>query len=348
MKTYVALLLAVASLSCAAVTNAADDEFGTRASWKPPTRAEVLNRIDQWLADRHLSQLEQLKFDALWPIESSDFVNDDLLNDVAVTIALLMPAAQDIIDICREERQSPVAPQFEILADEATPPFVRNNLLLLYGRWLVQNELHDEALSILDQVTLEDVVDPASLLFYRSVAHHGLFNKEQCLLSLGKLLENAETIPRRYATLAQLMTADLQTQQKDKVLKTLDEVARIMADIERRQRLYRAGKKVRGEEDEVIAKLDELIKELEQSGGGGGGGAGGSAPTTPMQDSSPGGGTGPGNVDPRQITPGGDWGELPPKQREAAMAELAKDLPGHYREVIEEYFRNLARDPDQP
>ena len=33
---------------------------------------------------------------------------------------------------------------------------------------------------------------------------------------------------------------------------------------------------------------------------------------------------------------------LSPEQR-AALAEMAKDLPAHYREVIEEYFRQLAK-----
>ena len=35
---------------------------------------------------------------------------------------------------------------------------------------------------------------------------------------------------------------------------------------------------------------------------------------------------------------------LPPEKRAAALAEMARDLPPHYREVIEEYFRQLARE----
>jgi hypothetical protein len=36
---------------------------------------------------------------------------------------------------------------------------------------------------------------------------------------------------------------------------------------------------------------------------------------------------------------------LPPSRRAAALAEMTRDLPPHYREVIEEYFRQLARQP---
>ena len=57
-------------------------------------------------------------------------------------------------------------------------------------------------------------------------------------------------------------------------------------------------------------------------------------------------GSGAGNVDPKQLGTNIDWGNLPPQEREAALQELSKDLPSHYRDVIEEYFRKLARDND--
>lgn len=350
MKAITCFALLAVSASCVFKTADANDGLGRRASWQSPTRDEVRATITVWLQDRKLSELEKLKLDALWPTESSTATSEDMLNDVGVTIALLKPETRDLVDLCRGDRQSPVATEFEILNDEKTEPFVRNNLRLLYGRWLVQNDLHDEALVLLDDIAVTDVVDPSGLLFYQSVARHRLLNKEACLSSLEKLLEQEDQIPKRYATLAQLMTADLKAPKANKVIGTLDEVARLMGDIERRQRLFRAGTRVRKQEDDVIAKLDELIEELEKGGGGGGSGSGPGSlqPSSPMQDSTPGGGTGPGNINPRQLTPGGDWGKLPPKQREAAMAELAKDLPAHYREVIEEYFRNIARDVDMP
>jgi acyl-CoA reductase-like NAD-dependent aldehyde dehydrogenase len=58
------------------------------------------------------------------------------------------------------------------------------------------------------------------------------------------------------------------------------------------------------------------------------------------------GGGAPGDVDQKAQGSGEDWGDLPAKERAAAMAELAKDLPSHYRELIEEYYRKLAEDPN--
>lgn len=350
MKALALFALLFASLYCGFQSVQAAEGLGRRASWEPRTPEDARASVEAWLKDRKLTEIEQLKLEALWSADSSSNTSNDLLNNVGVTIALLEPEAREIVDFCRGDRQSPIAPKFAFLADEKQHPFVRDNLRLLYGRWLVQNDLHDEALAMLGDVDIANVADPAGLLFYRSVAQHRLLKEEPCLSSLEKLLEQEEQIPRRYATLAQLMTADLKAQKPNKVIGTLDEVSRLMTDIERRQRLYRAGTRVRKQEEDVIAKLDELIEELEKGGGGGGGGSGPGSlqPSSPMQDSTPGGGTGPGNVDPKDLTPGGDWGKLPPKQREAAMAELAKDLPAHYREVVEEYFRNIARESDSP
>jgi hypothetical protein len=234
------------------------------------------------------------------------------------------------------------AVELEWLDDEATSPFVRNNLRLLFGRSLVQRLFYDEALQTLDGLKSSDVVDPAALLFSRAVAHHRLIHKNEGLEAVEKLLENEETIPRRYAVLARLMRADL-SQIKDG---SLDDISRRMQDVERRLGHGRANQRVRDVEDEVITMLDKLIKEEEQKQqqqSGGGGASGGSQSSRPAPDSMPLGGKGPGQVTKRNIGDSAGWGELPPKQREEAMQEIGRDFPAHYREVIEEYFREIAK-----
>ena len=67
-----------------------------------------------------------------------------------------------------------------------------------------------------------------------------------------------------------------------------------------------------------------------------------------MQDSLPGGGRGPGNIDPKDIAQKDGWGDLPPKERQQALQQLGKEFPSHYRLVIEEYFRKLSRDGADP
>jgi hypothetical protein len=227
-----------------------------------------------------------------------------------------------------------------------SPDFLGDNLRLLYGGWLIGEQLYNEALEQLEPLQPEDVVAPASLLFFQGVAHHRLLNKEKALATIGRLLENEQTIPRRYAMLAQLMEADMQPLEVD----SLDEISRLMDSIRIRLGHARAGRRVRKEEDDVVAKLDKLIKQLEEMASQRQSGSSGSLrPSQPMQDSNPAGGTGPGNVDPKQLTAKDSWGNLPPKERQEALQQLGKEYPSHYRDVIEEYFRKLARDDtDQP
>jgi hypothetical protein len=43
------------------------------------------------------------------------------------------------------------------------------------------------------------------------------------------------------------------------------------------------------------------------------------------------------------------WGKLSPKEQAKAMAELTRDMPPRYREVIENYFKKVAQSqPTQP
>lgn len=61
-----------------------------------------------------------------------------------------------------------------------------------------------------------------------------------------------------------------------------------------------------------------------------------------MNDSQAAGGSGQGDVDKKNLNQRGGWGNLPPAQREEALQQISRDLPTHYREAIEAYFRKLA------
>ena len=321
----------------------ADDELAKRASWAPPSVEQTRGELDKWLATTKIDDAVKAKIAALWPAASEQIEAPELLDRTIDTIALVLPAIQDVAATCRQPLVGASPPQFPQLSDSTLAPMVRNNLRLYVGRWLAQHSFYDEALEQLDGLNPADVVDPASLLFYQSVSHHRLLNKDKCLPAISRLMENEKAIPKRYLTLAKLMDADLRPLKAD----SLDEVARLMDDIRRRLDFGRAGTKVRKEEDDVIAKLDKMIEELEkqqqqqqqQQGSGGG-----SSPSSPKADSTPGGMKGPGNVDPKNVGNGRDWGNLPPKERQEALQQISKDLPAHYREAIEEYFRKLARD----
>src|SRR5207249_11612132 len=162
-----------------------------------------------------------------------------------------------------------------------------------------------------------------------------------------KLLERESELPRRYATLAHLMEADIKPLKED----SLDEIARLMDDIRRRLALARAGKVVRDEEDSVIAELEKMIDDLEQqrqmrqmqkqqarnrnSR---------RPPNNPMQDSQRAELKGAGDVDPKNTGKRDGWGNLPPKERQEVLQQIGRELPAHFRETIEEYFKRLSQD----
>jgi len=333
-----------AAIALLAVVGAAqaDSELTERATWQAPTTDAVAKQVDEYLKTQQLDDARKARIVTIWPADAGEIAPAESLEKVAATVATVDDQAAQVFAICVAPWGSVRVPEFGFLADEDYPEFAANNLRLFFGRWLAQQQFYDEAQAQLKGLKPEDVVDPATLLFYQSLTYHWLLNKEQCLPTVSKLLENKETIPTRYATVAELMAADLQPLKTD----SLDEIARLMNDIGRRLDLGRAGKTVRKQEEDVIAKLDKLIEELEkqqqqqqQSGSGGS-----QQSSQPMPDSMPGGGSGPGNVDPKKIGTKSGWGNLPPRERQQTLQELGEDFPSHYREVIEEYFRKLARD----
>jgi len=62
-----------------------------------------------------------------------------------------------------------------------------------------------------------------------------------------------------------------------------------------------------------------------------------------MRDSNIATNSGPGQIDSKKIKDLAEqWGKLPPREREANMRELTREMPQRYREVIQEYFRKLS------
>jgi hypothetical protein len=338
-------MLCVLILAAPLVARSADrDDFGRRASWELPTWETTNTNFQAWLASQSLAIEKKAELERVWsepvPADATDML--DRLSRVA---AALDPRFQAVVDQCQSRTTPSSPPRFAILQDESVAPFVRHNLRLLLGQWLVTHALYDEAAEQLSGLQTTDVIDPATLLFHQSVVHHRLLEKDACLAKLSTLLEQESALPKRYATIARLMEADIKPLETD----SLDEVARLMEDIQRRLNLARAGKRVRKQEDDVVAKLDKMIEELEkqqqqqqqqqQSGS-----AGGNQSGKPADDSTPMGGRGPGDVDQKKIGNQAGWGNLPPKEREEALQQISKDLPAHFREVIEEYFRKLANE----
>ena len=324
-----------------AVCAVARGELTFEPSWELPEYSAVRQQVLQWSVESRVADELRTEVQSLWPsVDLRNGDGSDLLQRVTDTLAAVDVRARQLVTECNAEFQGPVPPDASWLRDETVPAFVRDNLALYYARWCAQRGLYDEVVATLEGLKPADVVDPAGLLFYRTVAYQQLVEPEESRAALVRLLEHEDALPRRYQQVAELLSRDL-AGLKDE---SLDHIARRMNDVRRRLEFGRAGKQVQMAEKGVVDSLDKLIKKLEdqQQQQQIGGSSGGQQSSKPMQDSWLPGMRAPMQVDQRDIGSKSGWGDLPPKEREQALQQIGREFPGYYRDLIEQYFRDLA------
>lgn len=314
--------------------------------YAPPRAEDVQTRALEWAAARTGRDKELRKQVArLWAVEGESLSARERFEKVIETFRLVDPEARALIDACRLVEAPLVPPTLHVLEDGSASGFFRANLALFYGRYLVRRKMYDQAHPVLARIDPAEVVDPASCLFFKAVCEHQLLMKNEGLATIKQLRENTEDVPPRYANIAELMQYELEKLRD----KSLDKVARLMKDVERRLDLGRGGKDVQKQEKRVIAELDDLIEKLEQqqqqqssSSAGGSGRGRSNQPSSPAEDSSVMGSKAPGNVDEKDLGKESGWGALPPKAASRAKNLLNRNFPAHYRRAVEQYFKKLA------
>lgn len=318
------------------------DLLATASTWQMPKTAEVQSEILAWVEQQSDGASIRTEAERLWADLPPEAEASELLDRLVQTVALVEPRARQLIEACSHPREGLALPDAQWLVSPELAPIVSANLRLYYGRWLMHHRLYDETLTQIEPLEADDVVDPASLLFYKAIAHHRLLQREASLEAIERLLQGKPISPQRYVVLAELIRGDLEKLRED----SLDHIARRMEDIERRLQLGRAGDRVRSIEKGVIESLDKLIEEVEQQQQQQAANSSGNniQSNSPAQDSRIMGGKGPGEVTKRDIGSESGWGNLPPKQREEAMQQINRDFPSHYRDVVEQYFRRLAHE----
>ena len=236
----------------------------------------------------------------------------------------------------------PQAP-LDIPIGEGQTSYLFGTLRYYLARRLVQARLYDEAKKVLKDLTPENSVDPAGVLITRAVVFHHFSKREEGLAALKdfRAIAERETVPRRSAELAKLLQFEWERQAREE---ETERISRQMNDVRRRLGQGRTDDSTQEAEEDVLRELDNLIERLEeqaqrrqQQGQGEG-----------EPDNTPGGAhraesQALGNVDRRDFSPGDMWGNLPPRDREEALLRIEREFPPHYRDIIEQYFREMAR-----
>jgi len=321
--------------------------FGTLAS---PDLATAKAQAEAWL--KSVGKYNEAKFNAIWDAK----VDNGILDRVTDTLSLGSAEAAAILADAKDQT-TPAPTETPALlkpAKNAKADYLRDNLTLAWAKALSNKRIYEEALDVLKTIKPEAVVDPASYYFHKAVAEHALMLKKECDDSVAHLLDDVIDAPERYKMVAALMAFDMLTWRE----KDLGWISRKMDNIQRRLDLARGGKQTQKMQKEVVARLEELIKELEnqkkdvQCNGGncpGGGQAKGQDSKNPKQGSNPledsqGNGVGgPGLVDQKKVKELAEvWGKLPEKERAKALVELTKNMSQKHRDQIETYFKQIS------
>ena len=261
MTRYRIAALALAVLLTAGGRGQAQDAkkasgFGTLDA---ANAAEVQQQAAAWL--QAAGNMDPAKFNAIWQGDRP------IMDRLADTFALGSADAAKLMD----EAKNPISPAPQavpsLFKNDKLPMFFRANFALAYARALNNRRVHDEALEVLKQFNPEQVADPAAYLFNRAVAEFSTLQKDEANRSIRRLLDEAGAFaPERFKAVAMLMQLDMVAWKN----KDLGDIARKMKDVERRLDLARGGKVTQGKQKEIIARLDEIIKKLENQAKSGG------------------------------------------------------------------------------
>jgi hypothetical protein len=181
------------------------------------------------------------------------------LDRLADTFALGNAAAAKIISDARDPLAAAPMVVPEVLTDAKQPAFYRANLALVYARWLSIRHVYEEALDILRTITPDQVVDPGTYLFHRAICEHKLLLKDDAIRSAKRLIWEVVDSPERYKSVGALILLDMETWKG----KDLGSIARKMDSSARRLDLARGGPETQKIQKDILARLDELIKEME-------------------------------------------------------------------------------------
>jgi hypothetical protein len=249
----VAALLFLGGAALADAGKKPGKEESSFGSLRSPETAEARKQAEAWLKAVKADAAALARFKALWEADLP------LLDKMTQTITLGDPMAARLLTEARDPEAPAPTEVPKLLKDAKKPAFYRSNLALAYAKALTGRKVYEEALETFALVKPEEVVDPASYLFHKAVCEYELMMKDRADMSIDRLLVDVIDSPERYRMVAALMHFDMLTWQE----KDLGWIARKMGSIQRRLDLKRGGKQTQRQQKEVLVRLDEMIKELE-------------------------------------------------------------------------------------
>ena len=326
-----------------------------------PPASDVKQELTAWLQAIQVAETDQAAIFGKWPNDAESAAaldGEPLFHRLAESLRAGSPSVSQFFEQCDHLAwiETPfgkkvVLPTLPLHAhvgpskDTNKPHYITHMVSFYLVLRLVQSRLYDEAQTILAELKTEDAVDPATYLITQAIVSTQLLKTDDATNTLKQFRQFAAkhtTIPRRHLELAKLLDHEIkQMQEKDNP----ENIARKMNDVRRRLGKGKTDDDTQQSESDVLKDLDELIEKIQkQCQKQGCDGDQGQQANNPAQDSRILKQKGPGNVDRKEFGNDGHWGDLPPKEREEALLKIDKEFPANYRDIIEQFFKEMASD----
>ncbi len=229
---------------------------------------------------------------------------------------------------------------------------------LMLARLQVEQGEYREArlrLEVLVKVTGPKLLDDGEALFLLGVTQGRLMERAASKATLEKFLQEHPSAPERLRVSAQVRLREMAAMEEGSLRDVADRM-----DFSRRQ-LARSvtDESTLETQGKIVELLDKLIKAAQDkeaaaaassqsAKGGTGPAAGNSNPSSPAQQSTaPVGEARMGELRGTRRDPAEDWLRLQDRERQQVLDTLKGQFPERYRELVEQYYRNLADESEE-
>lgn len=235
----------------------------------------------------------------------------------------------------------------------------------LLARSLVEQEKLEQAEQLLTPLAAREKeliersfleADVDFLLGYSQLAN---LHYDEARATLERFERQHADAPERLRLPARQMLQELAGRRPE----SLGEVSDLMVYAGRQLAHGQTDKPVQTQQERAVELLNKLIKDAEDqeqqqsnkdNQGGGGGGAQGrqSRPNSNQRSANPAEQStlpeGQGRIGELhrsgQARPGEEWGKMPPEERERVLQSLRRNFPSQYRQLVEQYYKQLAKE----
>lgn len=324
----------------------------------PPPRPPV-EVIDSLMTSLESSDKYDAKAIAFIKEERAKTADEDLVDFIDNAYSILSPEFRDGLELFDQDKVTEAMEKFETLA-KSDDPFLAVASANMAASAMIEQELIDRCMTMLTSVA----ANHAPIEDYTTASDHFRFMLGYCQVhnldyaeaykTLEDFLKNHPESPERLRITAKQILTELDSRAPERI----GDVRDIMNYARRKLSNKRVDDDLVEKQERAVALLNTLIEEAEnqeqQQNGDGEGGGGGSDGGGDSQGQNPGGGanrsTKPsgdgatGELRRLRAKPGEAWGKMPPRDREKVLQTLQRRFPSQYRELLEQYYEQLAKD----